>query len=391
MLKLTKKESKALLISFFVTAAGLYITVHYSKVYIPLLSADKNIYPWTFSSVSDQESGGASELNVIEVAPALRFNFRLPQAYSHPWVAFTLEFAGFDGASEYVDWSQYKTLNLMVACDPKNVLSFTLYTFEAGFTKVGHFMTHRNSGVFFKCHEGKQRVVIELDNLTTPDWWLIQNGLHLSDQQYHLNKVVGIALHNSPQSPRQTSSDVAVYSAVLEGRDWQMITVACCVFAIIWLGVLGRGLQLRKTSKVNSAALRITDDAKKEPVFAPYQQLPRVNQAGTNKTKDAVLSYIATEYANPDLNIEMVASATAANRAKINEILKNEYGFTFSVYLNKLRLAEAARLLHDDDLSVADVADGVGYGSPSYFITLFKKEYGCTPSSYKNHKTTASS
>ena len=116
-----------------------------------------------------------------------------------------------------------------------------------------------------------------------------------------------------------------------------------------------------------------------------------MNQAGTNKTKDAVLSYIATEYANPDLNIEMVASATAANRAKINEILKNEYGFTFSVYLNKLRLAEAARLLHDDDLSVADVADGVGYGSPSYFITLFKKEYGCTPSSYKNHKTTASS
>jgi AraC-like DNA-binding protein len=75
---------------------------------------------------------------------------------------------------------------------------------------------------------------------------------------------------------------------------------------------------------------------------------------------------------------------TGVNRNKVNEILKAELGFTFSGYLNKLRLTEAARLLADKGAAtVSEIAYSVGYNNVSYFNKLFKEEYGCTPKVFR--------
>jgi AraC-like DNA-binding protein len=80
-----------------------------------------------------------------------------------------------------------------------------------------------------------------------------------------------------------------------------------------------------------------------------------------------------------------VASETGANRNKVNEVLKAELGMTFTSYLNKLRLTEAARLLAEKDgAAVAEIAYAVGYANVSYFNKLFKEEYGCTPKAFRS-------
>jgi len=80
-----------------------------------------------------------------------------------------------------------------------------------------------------------------------------------------------------------------------------------------------------------------------------------------------------------------VVVETGANRNKINDILKAELGFTFSGYLNKLRLTEAARLLSEKGkATVGEIAYSVGYSNVSYFNKLFKEEYGCTPKSFRS-------
>jgi AraC-like DNA-binding protein len=57
---------------------------------------------------------------------------------------------------------------------------------------------------------------------------------------------------------------------------------------------------------------------------------------------------------------------------------------TFTSYLNKLRLTEAARLLAEKSgAAVAEIAYSVGYSNVSYFNKLFKEEYGCTPKSFR--------
>jgi AraC-like DNA-binding protein len=93
---------------------------------------------------------------------------------------------------------------------------------------------------------------------------------------------------------------------------------------------------------------------------------------------------MATEYATPELSLETAATQLGINRTKINDILKEELGLTFTAYLNKLRLTEAARLLsQNEDVNVSEIAYLVGYNNPSYFNKLFKIEYDCTPKTFK--------
>jgi AraC-like DNA-binding protein len=57
---------------------------------------------------------------------------------------------------------------------------------------------------------------------------------------------------------------------------------------------------------------------------------------------------------------------------------------TFTGYVNKLRLTEAARLLTEQSTAtVAEIAYSVGYANVSYFNRLFKEEYNCTPKSFR--------
>jgi AraC-like DNA-binding protein len=72
------------------------------------------------------------------------------------------------------------------------------------------------------------------------------------------------------------------------------------------------------------------------------------------------------------------------NRNKVNDILKAEMGYTFTGYLNKLRLTEASRLLAENNSAgIAEIAYSVGYRNASYFIKLFKEEYQCTPKAFR--------
>ena len=102
----------------------------------------------------------------------------------------------------------------------------------------------------------------------------------------------------------------------------------------------------------------------------------------------AILRFIATHYADSALDLERVAAGTGANRNRINEVLKAELGMTFTGYLRKLRLTEAARLLTDKGgATVAEIVRSVGYTNSNYFNKVFKEEYGCSPRQFRNVAT----
>src|SRR5690606_1167674 len=118
--------------------------------------------------------------------------------------------------------------------------------------------------------------------------------------------------------------------------------------------------------------------AQKDRPLVAYQHLTVEPQR--DREKDAILRFMATEYASAELNLDVMVATIGASRTKINDILKSELGYTFIGYLNKLRLTEAARLLGEKkEASIAEIAYSVGYKNVSYFNKLFKEEYNCTP------------
>jgi AraC-like DNA-binding protein len=136
----------------------------------------------------------------------------------------------------------------------------------------------------------------------------------------------------------------------------------------------------RAHARTLAASLNV--QMKKDLPLVAYRQLTA--EPYQDPEKASVLKFIATNYTNPELDLESVVAGTGANRNKVNDLLKSELGLTFTGYVNKLRLTEAARLLTEKSAAtVAEVAYSVGYANVSYFNKLFKEEYGCTPKAFR--------
>ncbi|MBO4596007.1 MAG: helix-turn-helix domain-containing protein [Bacteroidales bacterium] len=70
------------------------------------------------------------------------------------------------------------------------------------------------------------------------------------------------------------------------------------------------------------------------------------------------------------------------SRSKLYARIHETTGGTVSDYIRKIRFERACTLLSDDRYSISEISAMVGFSSPSYFATSFKKHMGCLPKEY---------
>ncbi|EXX89492.1 transcriptional regulator [Paenibacillus darwinianus] len=87
--------------------------------------------------------------------------------------------------------------------------------------------------------------------------------------------------------------------------------------------------------------------------------------------------------ADPNLSLELVAEAVGVHSVTLSRIFKQQTGMNFVRYLVRNRLRLAQKLLLNSEKNINDIAEEVGYVDYRYFRTLFKKEFGMTPSEYR--------
>ncbi len=56
-------------------------------------------------------------------------------------------------------------------------------------------------------------------------------------------------------------------------------------------------------------------------------------------------------------------------------------------YRNNIRMQHALDLILDEKLSLEQISDILGFSSASYFSTMFKQKYGCSPKQHKKQKS----
>jgi two-component system response regulator YesN len=71
------------------------------------------------------------------------------------------------------------------------------------------------------------------------------------------------------------------------------------------------------------------------------------------------------------------------NESYLSDLFKKETGSSFSSYLSNVRIDQSKDLLRQVDLKTQDIAEMVGYNNSRYFIKVFKKNTGMTPSEYR--------
>lgn len=88
---------------------------------------------------------------------------------------------------------------------------------------------------------------------------------------------------------------------------------------------------------------------------------------------------------------EKLTSADVAARLSYSQSyfcrkFRETFSLSFQQYLNQYRLSKARLFLAQNELSVSQIAEKVGYNSTSFFIRQFHELYGCTPGQFQKNQ-----
>ena len=94
------------------------------------------------------------------------------------------------------------------------------------------------------------------------------------------------------------------------------------------------------------------------------------------------VDYIIT-HLHSRILLEDAAKYLDISPAYLSRLFKKETGMTFSDFVNKQKIEEAAALLLYTEYSDTQISTLLAFSSQSYFIKVFRKYMGTTPKQYK--------
>ena len=334
--------------------------------------------PWHTEPDVDDRKGGSSTATINDDKFSLNFDFKLTHQAQYPHAAIALVFGKDIKTPQLADLSGYDKISFSAKCSAENMLGFSVATFDERVTKPEDLVTYRTPTTFFSCNTQWNQIEIDLTRLEILQWWFDLFKVGLSDKHYKLNQVARMTFGNSFQSPMEIDSNVQITEITLTGRNAAYLYLFG-VFAVLVWSAYGFWFFRQHTQAL---VRELKDKTQRDRPLVAYQQMS--SESHRDRDRSAILHFMATQYANTELSLDGMATTIGVSRSKINDILKSELGFTFTGYLNKLRLTEAARLLaQTEDANIAEIAYSVGYKNVSYFNKLFKEEYSCTPKIFK--------
>ncbi len=109
-----------------------------------------------------------------------------------------------------------------------------------------------------------------------------------------------------------------------------------------------------------------------------YVRMREMVKTSGERLADALDAYVCT-HLSEDLTVDALASALSVCRTRLYEALAKSYDGGVASYVRERRLHRARELILSGDLSVAEIAEAVGFADYNYFLRAFKKKYGTSP------------
>jgi AraC-like DNA-binding protein len=111
------------------------------------------------------------------------------------------------------------------------------------------------------------------------------------------------------------------------------------------------------------------------PIHSVQENLPKINQ---------VFDYVRSNFSEK-ITLKNVAEMVNMSPTAFCRYFKYKSQKTFSRFLIEVRIANACRLLHQDDLNTSECCYNCGYNNLSNFHKHFKSVTGMTPLEYRNN------
>jgi len=363
-----KKKVAPLSITLILSLAFLWSLTGYLRPEVVIFPRNAEPYIWKVISWHDDKS----TVEVKDSKVLLSANMKVTSLTGSLPTGVALLFE--NDAGRLADFSRFNRIKLLIRCSENDTFYLGISTVDPKVTKVNQGLTYRKAGTFVNCSNSWSDVDIKFDSLEVPVWWLKMFGFKASDQSIDLSKISNVFLETTFESPTNVEIQLDVASVTLIGNGMYPMVLYVAWILVVFLAVGIWFVKVRLHEKgLEKQVIKVLE----------YEQLS-LNPI-RERDRHAILEYISKNYANYELDIDLLCKVVGVSRTKVNDVLKTEFGTTFTSYVNNLRLIESARLLLEkSDANITEVAYLVGFKNISYFNKLFKEKFGVTPKAYKS-------
>lgn len=108
------------------------------------------------------------------------------------------------------------------------------------------------------------------------------------------------------------------------------------------------------------------------------------NEKLINRIKSVIIDEVYSEDALDNKLSSILTGKLNFDYSHITHVFTESEGHSIQKYYNAVRIERAKELLDYDELGIAEISDRLGYSTPAYLSTSFKKATGYTPSEYRN-------
>ncbi len=270
--------------------------------------------------------------------------------------------------TDTVDIRKYNQIDIGITCSKSFVTNIDIVTAGLSGNDTSVLKRHYYSGII-KVKPGKKTYGIKLDNFDPPWWWKSRISfttyLSLADKSLDFSRVIAIRIGKDPNSILFHSPVGFEINSIKFRKSCRIFVTAVFAVCFVWI----------------SLAIMILFFGRKivPPSPQPLPPPPDPDEEALKRLED----YIAENYHDPDLTVEIVARKVGISASRIPALLQKKYKMNFKKYLNHIRVTEAKRLLTESDRSISEIAFAVGYQTIPHFNREFKKISGKSPSEFR--------
>lgn len=118
---------------------------------------------------------------------------------------------------------------------------------------------------------------------------------------------------------------------------------------------------------------KFIDELKAEEYHYSKLMHPKISQ---------IIKYINDNYYKP-ITLADTAEDFYMSPSYLSKLFKNTTNFTFTQYLNSVRVKNAKKLLQNTNYRIIDIAQNTGFTNNTHFTRVFKEIIGVSPTNYR--------
>lgn len=97
---------------------------------------------------------------------------------------------------------------------------------------------------------------------------------------------------------------------------------------------------------------------------------------------ERIMKVVNKHLSDSDFKVDVLTEEVGISRAQLHRKMKEMTGLSVTEFIRNIRLEQAARLLKEQKVNVTQVAYAVGFSKLAHFSTVFRKQFGVSPTEY---------